>query len=112
MVFYFDVDGTLTPSPDMDDMRWRDGCVDGIKALLRAGHEVYVWTARGAPEYGGTDNPRFKEAADFIHATFPKIPVLPKPNFTYCVDDRAIGVHRAPNGINVAWVFKTYGIGI
>ena len=111
MIFFFDIDGTVVPEDNFSDrkMQWLPGVVDGLKSMLRAGHKITFWTARGAEEFGGVNNPRFKEAVEFIHETFPDLDVLPKPYFHYAVDDRVIPVGRAPNSLGIKWVFEAYG---
>ena len=46
MIYYIDIDGTLTDNPSRpgNPIERR---LEAVRALVSAGHQVYVWSARG-----------------------------------------------------------------
>lgn len=110
MTFRFDVDGTITPHSGLEELEWAPNAIERIESLLRAGHEVIFWTARGDRAFGGTEGPAFIAAVAFIRATFPQCRVEPKPWADFYVDDRAIQVGGPPYGVSLKWIADTYGV--
>lgn len=108
MRFYFDFDDTLadgwTP-----DTKWKTNAVESLKALLRAGHEVRIWSARGDEEFGGTKSDPFMEMLAMVRTEFPEMAVEAKPYAHHYVDDRAIPVGGAPGAVSLDWIASTYG---
>lgn len=116
MILFYDVDNTLTNpiesswNPDKAHDDWHDqhgkdwimppdpDRVADLRAFLREGHEIIIWSCRTNPiVMGMEDNDanrrmlirKLKQWLDYYAIPYHRIEVTPKPFFTYLVDDRA-----------------------
>ncbi len=117
MILYYDIDGTLTDpigtvwTPDDASSDWQN-ChgkdwimppneerLGDLRQRHREGHEIVIWSCRTNPTVMGLDftaenlnmlHRLVKEWLEHYAVPYERIESIPKPFFTFLIDDRAV----------------------